>query len=481
MLLLASCGAANDGAIDIALIGDEDAVFADSLRLSPGAQHIRAATQSGLVAMNRRGEVVPSLAESWVPTEDGLSLFFRLRDIDRPDGRELTAQAVRSDLLATIGQLEGTSLGQDLSVIEDVRAMTERVLEIRLSSPEPYLLQLLAQPELAIRQPGDGTGPLLIERTEDGARLQFKPPLERGEPEDENWQEDVREIDVRVAGPQEAIAMFNAGEVQLVLGGDLGSLPLVETGPLSSGTLRIDAAVGLFGLLIRNDEGMLGNSDVREGLAMALDREGLLADFNVDGLTPTTRPVSPGLPGDPGFVAERWQDMALEDRQSEAVARVQAWRQQFDEGDLSQPYTISIAMGRYNGWELLFDNLVRQFAGIDIELVRAESRAAADLVLIDRIARYPAPRWFLNQFNCSVLRTLCSETADALVADATAQTDPTQRATLMAQAEAELTLENIYIPIGSPLRWTLVRGSVDGLESNAYAFHPLPPLARVPR
>ncbi len=480
-MLLAGCGVGNDGDIDIALIGDEDAVFADSLRLSAGAQHIRAATQSGLVAMNRRGEVVPSLAERWVPTEDGLSFFFRLRDIERPDGSLLTAQAVRADLLTTIGQLEGTSLGQDLSVIEDVRAMTERVLEIRLSSPEPYLLQLLAQPELAIRQSGDGTGPLLIERTENGARLAFKPPLERGEPDSDNWQDYVRDIEVRVAGPQQAIAMFDEGEVQLVLGGDLGSLPLVETGPLSSGTLRIDAAVGLFGLLVRSDDGLLGNSGVREGLAMALDREGLLADFNVDGLTPTTRPVSPGLPGDPGLVSERWQDIILAERRSEASARVRAWRQQFDDGYLAQPYTISIAMGRNNGWDLLYDNLARQFAEIDIRLVRADSRAAADLVLIDRIARYPTPRWFLNQFNCTVLRGLCSEAVDALVAEATAQVDPAQRATLMAQAEAELTLENIYIPIGSPLRWTLVRGSVDGLESNAYAFHPLPPLARIPR
>ena len=33
-----------------------------------------------------------------------------------------------------------------------------------------------------------------------------------------------------------------------------------------------------------------------------------------------------------------------------------------------------------------------------MDLVRAPSRDEADMVLIDRVARFPAPRWFLGQF-----------------------------------------------------------------------------------
>ena len=55
------------------------------------------------------------------------------------------------------------------------------------------------------------------------------------------------------------------------------------------------------------------------------------------------------------------------------------------------------------------------------------------------------------------------------------------RATLIAEAEAALTLANVYIPFGSPLRFSLVRGDVDGFSGNAWAFHPLPPLAVIPR
>ncbi len=492
--LLGGCDSGNDGTLDVALIGTTEAVFTDSLRLSTGAQYVRAATDSGLVALNQQGEVVPALAETWLPTDDGLSFIFRLRIGEWPDGSTMTGESARAALVDAIDRLEGTSLAQDLAVIEEVRAMGERVIEIRLATPEPYLLQLLAQPELALRREGGGTGAMVLisgeppegGQAEDGAqggpiRLNFKPPLERGLPAREDWEEDVRQIELDVVSAADAINLFDAGEVELVLGGDLGSLPLVETGPLATGTLRVDSAIGLFGLQVRDDSGILRNAGLREGIAMAIDRAELLSLYNVGGWAPTTRPVAPDLPGDPGLVAERWEDVALEDRRSEAAARVSEWRRQFDEDDLTQPVAMSLFLDEGPGWDLLLENLAGQLAAIDIRLERAATPAEAELVVIDRVARFPASHWFLNQFNCSLRRGLCSEAVDALVAEALAQSDPAARATILAQAEAELTLENIYIPIGSPLRWSLLRGSVDGFEPNAYAFHPLPPLAQIPR
>ncbi|WP_340588588.1 ABC transporter substrate-binding protein [Erythrobacter alti] len=487
--LLGGCGSGNDGTLEVALIGSEDVVFSDGIRLSAGAQYVRAATDSGLVSLNENGDVIPALAETWLPTEDGLSFIFRLRSTTWPDGTTLTAESASEALMEAIERLDGTSLGQDLAVIEEVRAMGGRVIEIRLFTPEPYLLQLLAQPELALRTARGGTGPMVLTRgvlSEDGsdrgmAWLNFKPPPERGLPEREDWEEDVRQVELAVVNADEAIRLFNAGEVELVLGGDLGSLPLVDTGPLATGTLRVDPVIGLFGLQVRTGVGMLSNAGVREGIAMAIDRAALLSPYNVGGWERTTRPVAPDLPGDPGLVAERWNGEAIDSRRSEAAARIGAWRRQFDQGDLAQPVAVSLFMQEGPGWDLFQQNLAAQLANINIRLERAQSLAQADLVVVDRVARFPAPHWFLNQFNCSLRRGLCSEEVDRLVAQALAQTDPAVRATMMAQAEAELTLENIYIPIGSPLRWSLLRGSVDGFEPNAYAFHPLPPMAQIPR
>jgi ABC-type oligopeptide transport system substrate-binding subunit len=130
---------------------------------------------------------------------------------------------------------------------------------------------------------------------------------------------------------------------------------------------------------------------------------------------------------------------------------------------------------------MLFRELAAQLATIGVTLEHAAEGRPADLALVDRVARYAEPRWFLNQFNCGLRNGMCSSEADALVRESVLQPDPAVKATLLAQAEAELTLANVYIPFGSPLRFSLVRGDVEGFAANAWAFHPLPPLAVIPR
>jgi len=478
-LLLAGCGNADEGTIKIAWIGEEESLFASGNRLSSGAQHLRGATQWGLVTLDPQGEVVPALAERWIITDDGLSFIFRLREQTWPDGSEMDSASVKRSLEQMIAGLDGTAFGLDLVPVTDIRAMAGRVIEIRLSAPVPDLLNLLAQPELALLSPDGGTGPMLLERSGPTARLTFRPPLARGLPDMPGWEEDVREIELVAARAGRAMALFDEGAVQLVLGGRIGQLPLVDTGPLSRGTVRLDPAIGLFGLRVRRARGLLEDAEGREALAMALDREALVARYNVGGWVPTTRVVSPGLPGDGGQVAERWADLELTQLRAQAAARVQAARGPSGSGN--GPLTLSLSIGTAAGDDLLLRDLAAQFATIGVRLVRAESLAQADLQLVDEVARYGDARWFLNQFNCSLRRGLCSEDTDYLMEVAQETLDPRERAGLLAEAESALMGANVFIPIGAPLRWSLVRGSVTGYEANAYAVHPLPPMAEIPR
>src|SRR4029079_8755276 len=96
-LALAGCGR-NDGAVQVAFIDTPAQLFGGGLRLSPGAQHVRAATGAGLVALDADGGVIPALADRWIVTDDGRSFIFRLRDGTWPDGRELTAESARAAL-----------------------------------------------------------------------------------------------------------------------------------------------------------------------------------------------------------------------------------------------------------------------------------------------------------------------------------------------------------------------------------------------
>jgi oligopeptide transport system substrate-binding protein len=254
-------------------------------------------------------------------------------------------------------------------------------------------------------------------------------------------------------------------------------LPFADTGPLSRGTVRIDPALGLFGLQVRRASGLLGTAQGREALAMALDRPQLIAAFNIGGWVPTTRIVAPGLPGDPEYVGERWNGSSIEDLRSVAAGRVAAWRRANGDAEAR----LAVAMGEGPGYDLLFRELAGQFGAIGVRLERVAETAPSDLALVDRVARYADPRWFLNQFNCSLGNGLCDADADSLVEQAMAEIDPVARSTLLAEAESALTLSNVYIPFGSPLRFSLVRSDVEGFAANPWAFHPLPPLAQIPR
>ena len=100
--------------------------------------------------------------------------------------------------------------------------------------------------------------------------------------------------------------------------------------------------------------------------------------------------------------------------------------------------------------------------------------------LIDDVARYPHVTWFLNRLNCNVQRGLCSKQADDRVADAQKAQSPATRTELLAQAEAALTMANVFIPFGTPIRWSLVRGDAKGFSPNRWGWHPLMPMALLP-
>jgi len=471
LAVLAGCGSGDTSeTLQIAFIGAPDEPFEHGLRLSAPAQHVRAATAEGLVALDAQGEVVPALAERWIVTEDGLSYIFRLRNSAWSDGQPISANEVRNSLRSTIRALAGTSLGLDFAPVSEVRAMTGRVIEVRLASPMPDFLQLLAQPELGVLHRGAGAGPMELSRDRAVAKLALLPPEARGLPLRADWREGTRLLAVRAMPAPDAVAAFRNGEVDLVLDGKLVSLPLADTGPLSRGTVRLDAAQGIMGLRVAREEGLLADPARREALSMALERETLLAPFNIAGWAPSTRLVPAAIAGN---AAERWGSLTIEQRRAEARRRIAG----FGSGDKAR---VRVALPAGPGSDLLFAELAADWSEIGVTAVRVAAGKPADLEFVDTLARLGGRAWYLNQFACAVRRTLCSPEADTLVHDAAREPDPVARATMLAEAEARLAAQFGFIPLGAPVRWSLVRGDIDGFAENRWALHPLLPLALGP-
>lgn len=475
-LLIAACGAANgDGPLGVAVIAEPDSLFDSGPRLSPAAQHLRSTTNEGLVALDPAGQVVPALAERWIVTEDGQSYIFRLRESRWPDGKEITAAEIRQLLRAGIAALKGTSLGLDLAKIKDIRAMTGRVIEIRLTSPQADFLRLLAQPELGFVKSGSGAGPMVASRSDNdrAARLTALPPEARGLPAREDWEDFARPLMVRALPATDAVAAFRSGAIDLVLGGRLADFPLAEVGPLSRGTIQVDPAIGLFGLAFQNDKGLLADPGRREALSMAIDRAAVIAAFGIGGWRESSWIVPPEFYAAPPYPESRWDTISLDDRRRIAAARIAVWK-----SGSGSAAVLRVRLPEGPGSALLLRALSEAWGTIGIEVRAARAGEAADLELRDTLARFSSPRWFLNQFHCSLKLGLCSPRADALVRESLDQSDPAVREALFAEAHAALIEAEAYIPLGAPVRWSLVRGSVGGFAANPWGLHPLFPLSQ---
>ncbi|MFM7405078.1 MAG: ABC transporter substrate-binding protein [Erythrobacter sp.] len=439
------------------------------MRLGSAAAHLRAATFEGLVALDQAGQVVPAIAERWIVTEDGLSYIFRLRDSNWPGGDEITADDVRQQLRQAIARVGGTSLGLDLAKVRDIRAMTGRVIEVRLTAPMPDFLRVLAQPELGLIKSGSGAGPMAMSRGDEdaSARLSALPPESQGLPAREDWEDIAQPVSVQALSANDAVAAFSRGDIDLVLGGTIADFPQAEAGPLSRGTIQVDPAVGLLGLVVRRETGLLADPARREALSMAIDRTALIQSFGLSGWRESSWIVPPDTFAAKPYPEDRWNGAAIEDRRRIAAARVQAWAGQGREA------VVRLALPRGPGSDLLFGQLAQAWGAIGVKTRRAAPNEAADLELRDTLARYLAPRWYLNQFNCSLSVGLCAPRADELVREMLTEPDVARRDQLLVEAHSELVKREVYIPLGAPVRWSLVRGSVRNYLSNPWGLHSL--------
>ncbi len=467
-LALAACGSSGEsGSISVTVIGAPPQLT-DPNRTRPerASAELLRATRQGLVAFDAGGQIEPALAESWTFTKDGLSVIFRIRRLKWPGGAEVTAADVVASLNDALAPRSANRLRPLLSSIDTVIAMTERVVEIRLRVPRPNLLELLAQPEFAIMRRGVGTGPWDARAEGRSFILSPHPDDEMIEGEDQPTP-DITRVTLRGERAALAIARFREQRGGMVTGGTAADWPLLRVAQMRSSLIRIDPAQGLFGLAATQVRPFIKDDDMRMALSMAIDRDLLVATLEVPGWLPSDRLLPMQLDSADPPSLPSWSGAPLAERQAEARRRIAAWT-----AARGTPAPIRIALPQGPGMALLFSRLARDWRAIGLPAVRvAMNDAQADLRLIDEVAPNRSANWYLTRTSCEA-GLPCNADADTALKASRAAPDLAHRAAEIAKADAAAARWSAFIPLASPLRWSLVAPDLIGFRENGFAVHP---------
>ena len=461
----------DDGSLDVSVIGERfRAPDPDRAVMTEADRVLSSAVMTGLVALDSNGQVEPGLAESWIVTGDGLSTIFRIRPARWRDGSPVTADDVARSLNKAISAESRNPLKPLLSAIDSVVGMTGQVVEIRLKTPRPNLLQLLARPELSIRRNGAGVGTFRIARmTAINARLIAVSS------DDELAPAATDKVTLRAERATLATARFMAGKADLVAGGTAANWPVVLAAALRGSRVRFDPVQGLFGLAMVGKSRALANRNLREALAMAIDREALASALDVPNWTTTTTVLPSQLDSALRPSKPDWFDTPLPQRRSEARQRVAAL------GNVARgSLVVRVALPEGPGMRIVFACLAADWRRIGITAVATPvGDPSADLKFIDAVAPNTSANWYLTQLSCAA-GLVCDAAGDAnLIASRAADTLSIQSARI-ADADAATTARASFIPLGAPLRWSLVDPALTGWKENSLAAHPLAEL-RPPR
>ena len=469
-LVPAACRQQPQGSLKAVVIGGEPRIRDPALGpLPPSDAVLLTNVAQGLVRFDASGNIVGGLAERWNVSDDGLSYIFRLASLEWPDGKKINAQQVAKLLKRQIGPRSRNPFKDSLGAVDDVVAMTDRVIEIQLLAPRPNLLSLLAQPELAILRDGEGTGPFKAAPTGGtGGELRLSRDIVEGD--DEATQRE--EVLLAGAAAADSIRAFAENKADLVLGGTFADLPLAQRVKLPRGALRFDPASGLFGLVPMRRGGPLDNPDVRHLLSQALDRGNFVSTLAVPALAGRATLLEPGLDGVSAPALPAWFGTPLGDR-------LPALREQADRLLGKDKPVLSVALPDGPGADILYQELIRDWGAIGLNLERAAPGTPADLALLDEVAPSSSPAWFIRRFRCEIA-PVCDADADKLMDAARDTPIPAQRYALLAQAAGRIDDAQLFIPITAPVRWSLVSGRIQGFAGNRYARHTLTDLQQQP-
>lgn len=336
-LALAACGKANNTTTDTkADTKNESTATGDAkelaIQVGPTPETIDPALNSsndggnmlqhlaeGLLKIDKNGNTVPGLAESYEVSEDGLTYTFKLRSgLKWSDGSDLTANdfvyswkrvadpntaaPYGQDVLGQVKGYEEASAGNVDALA--VSATDDTTFVVELANPVPFFDKIAAfstlvpVQEATIEANGDSwtinpdtfitAGPYKMVEFTDGDRI----VLEKNE---NYWDKDNITFDRityrLIEDPNAAYTAYNQGEVSMIK-----SVPSEEI-PALKGTedFHVDPNMGTYYLTFNTAKAPFDNEDVRQALSLVIDRDYVGNTVMQGTYIPANKIIGPGV------------------------------------------------------------------------------------------------------------------------------------------------------------------------------------------
>ena len=337
-LALAACGKANtktandtkaDTANEAAASGDTKEL---AIQVGPTPETIDPALNSsndggnmlqhlaeGLLKVDKNGNTVPGLAESYEVSDDGLTYTFKLRKgLKWSDGSDLTAKdfvyswkrvadpntaaPYGQDVLGKVKGYEEAA-GGNIDALA-VSAPDDTTFVVELANPVPFFDKIAAfstlvpVQEATIEANGDAwtlspetnitAGPYKLAEFTDGDRI----VLEKNE---NYWDKDSITFDKityrLIEDPNAAYTAYNQGEVSMIK-----SVPSEEI-PALKGTeeFHVDPLMGTYYLSFNTTKKPFDNEDVRMALSLVIDRDYVANTVMQGTYLPANKMIGPGV------------------------------------------------------------------------------------------------------------------------------------------------------------------------------------------
>jgi len=446
----------------------------------------------GLVSFTAMGEMTGGTAERWDVSEDGLTYTFHLRpDAKWSNGDAVTAAHFVFGVERLVDPDTAAFYAQFVSEINELEAVDERTLIIRLARPTPYLLSLLTHPATFPMHPGSlsehgdrfarpgsmlSNGAYILTGWIPGSVI----TLQRNEHYWNNANTAIDEVRHHVVTQEMTeLARYRAGEIDVT-----GSVPpdsFEQVKKELGDQLHVAPYLNLYYYGYNLSKPPFKDSpELRQALSMAIDRELLVEKVSGRGETPAYSWVPPGI--------NNYEPTVLSYAGLTQDKRNQIAQSLYKEAGYSADKPLILEL-RYNTSDthrrlaLAIQSMWRDVLGVEVTLINEEFQVLLANIQAREVTQVFRSSWvgdyndahtflsILQSGNAANVPGYSSEKYDALMQSAAEQIDLDRRRLYLEEAEREMLADHPAIPIYFYVSKHLVSPRVEGWGDNVLDYH----------